>query len=74
MRQRFAAFATNVALDGPRNQLRVRSLLWQNVAKSTSPQDVVAAQAGFWQEAIADYWQEYATMSKLLAGITGNVM
>ena len=48
-------------------------LLWQNAAKSASPRDVVAAQADFWQEAIADYWQEYATMSKLLAGITGNV-
>ena len=48
-------------------------LLWQNAAKRASPRDVVAAQADFWQEAIADYWQEYATMSKLLAGITGNV-
>ena len=47
-------------------------LLWQNAAKRASPRDVVAAQADFWQEAIADYWQEYATMSKL-AGITGNV-
>ena len=49
-------------------------LLWQNVAKSTSPQDVVAVQADFWQKAIANYSKECATIGKLLAGIGGKVI
>jgi hypothetical protein len=49
-------------------------LLWQNIAKSASPHDTIAALADFWRQAFADYWQEYAPMSNLLAGTSGDVL
>lgn len=30
--------------------------------------------AGFWQRAASDYWQEYATMSELLVGISSQMV
>jgi hypothetical protein len=48
-------------------------MLWQRVAKSTTPQEIVAAHTEFWPKVFLDYWQEYATISKLLVGIAGNV-
>jgi hypothetical protein len=56
------------------HRLQQDLFLWQKLAESRSPQDIVAVYADFWQKAAADYCQEYAAMSKLLAGITGKVI
>jgi hypothetical protein len=56
------------------HRLQQDLFLWQKLAESRSPQDTVAVYADFWQKAAADYCQEYATMSKLLAGITGKAI
>jgi hypothetical protein len=55
------------------HRLQQDLMLWRMLAGCTTPQDVAAAYTEFWQKAVADYWQEYATMSKLVTGITAKL-
>lgn len=55
------------------HRLQQDLLLWRKVAVCASPQEVASAYMQFWEKAVADYWQESATMSKLLAGVTAKL-
>jgi hypothetical protein len=39
--------------------------LWQELAGAKSPHAMWSAYSGSWQEAVADYWKEYATLAKI---------
>ena len=38
--------------------------LWQELAGAKTPQAIWAAYSDFWQKAVEDYWNEYASFTK----------
>jgi hypothetical protein len=56
------------------HRLQEDLLLAQKLTQTRTPDGIIAAYADFWQKAATDYAQEYATIGKLLAGITGRVI
>jgi hypothetical protein len=56
------------------HRLQEDLLLAQKLTQTKTPDGIIAAYADFWQKAATDYAQEYATIAKLLAGITSRVI
>jgi hypothetical protein len=48
--------------------------LLQQLASAKAPEEMWSLYASFWQKAVEDYWQEYATIVKLASGHIGSDM
>jgi hypothetical protein len=48
--------------------------LWQELAGAKTPQSIWAAYSDFWQRAVEDYWNEYATFAKFSGTSLENLM
>jgi hypothetical protein len=49
-------------------------LLWRRLSESRTLQDVTAATSHFWHKAAIDYWQQTATLGKLVTAASSDLM